>query len=468
MKIVYLHHHLRPGGVTKVIEEQVKSLNASVEPLAVVGEPPSRPGPFPFTVVPAISYDRDRNDSTRPDTIARSIMNAAHTEWKDGPDLFHVHNPILGKNKDFIKVINALISMGEKVLLQIHDFAEDGRPYGYRSEEYPADCHYGVINMRDFGVLIRSGLKEEGLHYIPNPVHQLNIKTDIKDRDIILYPIRAIRRKNIGEAVLVSLFIADNRKVGITLEPTSPLDRQSYHGWMDFVKSEKLKVLFRLGVDNDYETVLSKSCCMITTSVKEGFGLTYLEPWGIGRMLFGRLLPDICSDFFKKGLLLDHLYRKILIPLDFMDRDLFARKWQNCYIEKLRLYGMSYEDWKIDEDFQKLTEEGCIDFGYLNGILQKQVMLNLINSRKKYKKVLDINPFLENIVFSDNEREIVDTNKKIVESEYSLQKNRDNLLKVYDKVLNRKVTQSINRKVLLETFNTPQQSYLLLCDSAYG
>jgi glycosyltransferase involved in cell wall biosynthesis len=468
MKIVFLHHHLRPGGVTKVIEEQIKSLNTSAKPLVVVGEPPSRPVPFPLTVVPAISYDRDRNDSTSPDKIARSIMNAAFTEWKDGPDLFHIHNPILGKNRDFIKVISVLISMGANVLLQIHDFAEDGRPYGYRGEEYPADCHYGVINKRDFRILLRSGLKEEGLHYIPNPVHQLNIKTDSKDKDIILYPIRAIRRKNIGEAVFVSLFVADNRKVGITLEPTSLLDKQSYHGWVDFVKSEKLKVLFRLGVDDDYESVLSMSCCMITTSVKEGFGLAYLEPWGIGRMLFGRLLPDICSDFIQKGLSLDHLYEKILIPLDYMDWSMFAEKWKNCYMEKLKLYGLPYEDRKIDEEFQKLIEEECIDFCYLNGSLQKQVIQNLLNSKKKYKKVLDINPFLENIVFSDDEREIVETNKKVVESEYSLQNNRKNLLKVYERVLNRKVTHSINKRVLLETFNTPQQSYLLLCDSAYG
>ena len=468
MKIVYIHHHLRPGGVTKVIEDQIKSLNRSAEPLVVVGEPPTRPVPFPFTVVPGISYDRDRNDSTPPDIIARSIMDAARTEWRSGPDLIHVHNPILGKNKDFIKVISVLISMGVNVLLQIHDFAEDGRPYGYRSEEYPPDCHYGVINMRDFRILLGSGLKEEGLHYIPNSVHPLNIKTDSKNKDIILYPIRAIRRKNIGEAVLISLFIADNRKVGITLEPTAQLDRQSYVGWMDFVKSEKLKVLFHMGVDNDYETVLSKSCCMITTSVKEGFGLAYLEPWSIGRMLFGRLLPDICNDFLKKGLSLGHLYKKILIPLDFMDRGFFAQKWKNCYMEKLKLYGLSYDDRKIDKDFKELVEGDCIDFCYLNGSLQKQVIQNLLNSKTKYQKVLDMNPFLENIVFSDNEREIVEANKKVVESEYSLQNNRNNLLKIYNKVLNKKVTQSINKQVLLETFNTPQQSHLLLCDSAYG
>jgi hypothetical protein len=467
MKIVYLHHHLRQGGVTKVIKDQIKSLNTAVKPLVIVGETPSVPVDCPFTVVPAISYDRDRNDSESPENIARSILNTIHTRWKDGADLLHIHNPILGKNKDFVRVIKTLISMGVNVLLQIHDFAEDGRPYGYGQEEYPADCHYGVINMRDHGILIRAGLKEEGLHYIPNAVHPMKISKDGGKKDTVLYPIRAIRRKNIGEAVLLSLFLPQDKKVGITLEPTSPLDKKSYQSWIDFVKTEKLKVQFRLGVDNDYETVISRSICMITTSIKEGFGLAYLEPWGLGRMLYGRLLPDICADFIKKGLSLKHLYENILIPVDFMDIELLKQKWKSCYKEKLMMYGLSFDRKKIDEGFQKLTKEGCIDFGDLSCDLQKQVVINLINSNSKIKKVLDINPFLENIVFSDREDEIVDKNRKVVEIEYSLQRNRNILLSVYAKVLNNRVTQSINRKVLLETFNTPRQSHLLLCDSAY-
>jgi glycosyltransferase involved in cell wall biosynthesis len=468
MKIVYLHHHLRPGGVTRVIEDQIKSLNAAVKPLAVVGEPPAGPVDFPVKVVPAISYDRDRTDSEPPEKIAGSIIKAVREHWKDGADLFHIHNPILGKNKDFVKVIRSLISTGAGVLLQIHDFAEDGRPYGYRGEEYPEDCHYGVINMRDHGILLRAGLKVEGLHYIPNAVRPIKIKDDIRERDTVLYPIRAIRRKNIGEAVLLSLFLPKSKKLGITLEPTSPLDRKSYYEWMDFVKAQRLKVKFRLGVDNDYETVLSKSVCMITTSIKEGFGLAYLEPWGLGRMLYGRILPDICLDFFQKGLYLTHLYESINIPVDYMDREYLTSKWKSCYEKKLRAYGLPFDRKKIDEGFLELSDRGYVDFGYLDGGLQKQVVLNLINSRNKLKKILDINPFLENIVFSDREAEIVDKNKKVVSKEYSLQKNRYNLLSVYEKVLNIRITQSINKRVLLETFNTPRKSHLLLCDSEHG
>lgn len=467
MKIAFLHYHLRSGGVTKVIEGQIDSMGDTVKPLAVVGEAPEHTVSFPFTVIPALAYDRDRGDSMNPEEIVRSILNRVSTFWREGADLFHIHNPTLGKNKDLNTVVKILISMGIKVLIQIHDFAEDGRPAGYIDEEYPENCHYAVINKRDYGILIRAGLKKEGLHFIPNPVRPPLIPDNNERKDIILYPVRAIRRKNIGEAVLLSLFLDNNLKIGITLEPTSALDMKSYTGWIDFVKSENLKVLFRLGIENDYETVLSRSRCMITTSIKEGFGLSFLEPWAVGRMLYGRLLTDICSDFKEKGLQLGHLYERITVPLEFFDRHRFSFKWRNCYRQKLSLYRIPFKESKIDEDFHRLTGDGSIDFGCLSEDIQKQVIQNVLKNSNCFKKMLDLNPLLGNTNFFNDSFEIIEKNKCVVEEEYSFQKNRSTLLGVYDSVLSGTVTHSMDKKVLLETFNTADKNHLLLCDSAY-
>ena len=468
MKIIFLHYHLRPGGVTKVIEGQIDSMGDAVKPLAVVGEAPAHTVSFPFTVVPALAYDRDRNDGKIPEEIVRSILNEVSTFWRGGADLFHIHNPTLGKNKDLNTVVKILISMGIKVLIQIHDFAEDGRPTGYIDEEYPENCHYAVINKRDYGILIRAGLIKEGLHFIPNPIKPHRIPDNKEKKDIILYPVRAIRRKNIGEAVLLSLFLNNDVKIGITLEPTSALDMKSYTGWIDFVKSENLKVLFRLGIENDYQTVLSRSRSMITTSIKEGFGLSFLEPWTVGRMLYGRLLPDICSDFKEKGLQLGHLYERVSVPLEFFNRHRFYIKWKNCHRQKLRMYGMSFKESKIDEDFHRLTGDGLIDFGCLSEDIQKQVILNVLKSANSLEKMLDLNPLLENTNSFNDSFEIIEKNKKVVEEEYSLQRNKNTLIGVYNSILNRTVTHSIDKKVLLEAFNTAEKNHLLLCDSAYG
>jgi hypothetical protein len=58
-----------------------------------------------------------------------------------------------------IKILKSLQKRGVNLFLQIHDFAEDGRPFDYFADEYPADCHNGVINQRDYEILLAAGLK---------------------------------------------------------------------------------------------------------------------------------------------------------------------------------------------------------------------------------------------------------------------------------------------------------------------
>lgn len=57
-----------------------------------------------------------------------------------------------------------------KLFLQLHDFAEDGRPLAYFPDEYVPDCHYGVINSRDYSIFLKAGFKKDGLHKIFNIV----------------------------------------------------------------------------------------------------------------------------------------------------------------------------------------------------------------------------------------------------------------------------------------------------------
>jgi hypothetical protein len=104
-----------------------------------------------------------------------------------------------------------------RLLLQNHDLAEDFRPEVYtENEEYPANCHYAVINNRDRSFLHRAGLKPEGLHLLPNEVRSISPDPN-QARTRYLYPVRAIQRKNIGEALLLSLFIPEGRTVAVTL-----------------------------------------------------------------------------------------------------------------------------------------------------------------------------------------------------------------------------------------------------------
>lgn len=477
MRVAYVHHHLRPGGVTRVIMEQIGSLEGTDEALLLVGEPPRGSFPFPVLCVPSLAYDRDRKDRDSPKQIADSLLSAARQVWPTGADLYHIHNPTLGKNRDLISAIKILADRGVKLLLQIHDFAEDGRPQNYRGEGFPQDTHYAVLNKRDYNLLLAAGLREEGLHLVPNPVRRLKIPqtaVPLKDaEDAALYPVRAIRRKNIGEAVLLSLFLKPYEKVAFTLEPTGELDTRSYRDWKAFVREKNLRVRFGLGIRNAFEDILRGAAYIITTSIKEGFGFSYLEPWTIDKMLFGRLLPDICSDFIQKGLDLSHLYTSLRVPLSSIDERLFFTKWKTCYGERMKRYALSFVPERLDELLHPFIKDGCIDFGCLSEDLQRQLIMQAVESRKCMKKILDLNPFLEEIRrFKEpsllvKRNKIVERNKRIVLEEYSSEKNRAILREVYAKVVSREVRHCIEESVVLNFFNIPEKLFLLLCDLSY-
>lgn len=472
-RIVFVHHHLRPGGVSRVIIDQINSLEGIAEVAVITGEEPQVEIKCPYRILPPIGYDRDRVDSIKPSEISELLIKETRSFWKNPPDIIHVHNPTLGKNKDFLEVLSRLKEKKQNLLLQIHDFSEDGRPGGYSPDPYPADCHYAVINRRDYRILLKSGLNGEGLHYLPNAIHPLPVVSGNK-RDLYLYPVRAIRRKNVGEALLLSLFIREGCYVGITLEPTSKLDTLCYRNWIRFSREKGLKVKFALGLKSSFEDVISRALVFITTSIKEGFGFSFLEPWTANRMVSGRLIREVCSDFLEMGINLNSFYRSINVPLDMIDITAFEDKWVNCYKKMLEDFGIEYNEREVYDAIPVLYKDGTIDYGYLSEDIQMEVIENIMKDRKKSEKFLDLNPFLRrNSDFNrgyDNRSfyDMVAHNREVILREYSIDRYRKRLLDTYDRVLNQPVEQSINKKRLLEVFIKPENQYLLLCEESAG
>jgi hypothetical protein len=474
MNVAYIHHHLRPGGVTRVILDELESLKGRVNALVITGEPPPFPAPFPWKHLPGLSYDSESKVKGSPEGLARSIEASAGKVWGHDPCIFHVHNPTLGKTRALVGALKILRERGANLLLHVHDFAEDGRFELYSPEEYPHDCHYAVINRRDYAILRDSGLEEAGLHYIPDAVRPLRAPgprvscgSPGAGRGIVLYAARAIRRKNIGEAVLLSLFLPAGQRLGVTLEPTGILDRRSFDDWKSFVRDEGIPFLFGLGRAEGIGALMDETSSMVTTSVKEGFGLSYLEPWTVRKMLFGRLLEDVCRDFVERGLRLGHLYRCLRIPLKMLDMGTFERKWRRCYAERLERYAVAPEKEKVEDFLHALHGEGCVDFGRLSEDLQREVLRKAMRDRESRLGLVEQNPFLDGMFEASGAGDIVETNRVIVLNEFSLVKTAAGLLEVYETVLSRQVTHSIDRETVVRAFNAPEKNHLLLCPSAY-
>ena len=462
MKIALLHYHLKAGGVTTVIRHQVEALKEDCRLLVLSGEPPQSPFPVPVRHIAGLAYDAPAQPPRDPHKIAAEIHQAILGEWEGGCDLLHVHNPTIAKNNAFLDILEALQERGIKLFLHIHDFAEDGRPGAYFPGDYPDDCHYGVINSRDYRLLLAAGLKPEGLHTLHNPVKALGAsRRSTPAGNDILYPVRAIRRKNIGESLLLSLYFQKGHALSITLPPNSPADLAAYNGWKRFARENHLEVHFDKGVTHRFEDLVGGTPYLITTSITEGFGYAFLEAWTAGKLVRGRNLADITRDFAACGLQLEHLYNDLPVPLEWIDHRRFFSQWGSCLLKNSRHFGLPLDPETIAHIVESMQAAGRLDFGLLNESHQKAFIRRLIKDPAKRKHLAEINPLLEEPVLSADTENIIRHNRRIVSTGFTMDSCRENLLDVYQKVARRDVKQHIDKSRLAASFFKPERFSLL-------
>lgn len=467
MKIAFLHYHFNPGGVTTVIRQQMAALEGKAEILLLTGIPAPAPVPVSTAVIAGIGYDPPARHAAAqeasPERIAEQIFQAIRKKWPDGCDLLHVHNPLLAKNHRFLSILARLQQMGVRLLLQIHDFAEDGRPGAYYAgAAYPEDCHYCVINSRDQSILLRSGLAPEGVHLLSNMVNAFNPEPEKRlAEEFVLYPVRAIRRKNIGEAILLSLFFPAAARLAVTLPPNTRRDQIPYDNWRAFVKINHLGVVFEAGSHYDFNELVKSAQCLITTSISEGFGFAFLEPWTAGQLLSGRNLPAICRDFEENGVRLDHLYERLAVPLTAFDERMFFAQWQACLRENALRFGLEMESAWVTTRYREITSDGCIDFGLLNEAFQQQVISRAIADPGIRRAIINSNPALKHFTDVPDRADRIAGNREAVLAAYNQSAYRNRLLAIYRKVAGTRVRQRIDKTRLAAEFLRPEAFSLL-------
>lgn len=462
MKIAYLHYHLKTGGVTTVIKQQVSAVKDDCSTLVLSGTAPESEFPADVCVVNGAGYTARQEQGIAPSIVADQIINAIYSRWPEGCDILHVHNPVLKKNKSFLNILKILQEKGIRLFLQIHDFSEDGRPASYFQEEYPIDCHYGVINSRDYDILLHAGLHKDGLHNLFNMVKTLDSVSPSKNKSesYILYPVRAIRRKNIGEAILISLFLKNREKLMVTLPPNSDQDIRSHDGWRQFISDNKLDVELEASSRHNFIDLITNAKFILTTSITEGFGFSFSEPWTAGKNLWGRIIPDICADFEKNGVIYSNFYSRLNIPLEWVGKDTFFDKWTSCIRENLVFFGMNENELDLNLTFEKMTTNHCIDFGILNEYFQKKVLVRIITDKNAFSELQRINPFLSDLNPMAPES-IITGNNDAIRKNYSMGKYRNALLRTYEKVMTTNVSHTIDKKKLLSSFINSQELSLL-------
>ena len=480
MNITIVHYHLRRGGVTRVIEAARAALESrGYNVLVLSGEPPlSDAKQGNVKVVEALNY-RKIGNSVIAESLADHLKSVANEHFGAPCDVWHFHNPTLAKNVMFPTVVKELANAGERIVLQLHDFSEDGRPGNYTSQRaffdsessfeetlYPKarQIHYATINRRDHDFLISAGVKRSNVHVIPNAITELAVTTTpesrpfSKDKLFALYPTRGIRRKNIGELLLLALIYGDRVDFATTLSPENPEWQEIHEDWRAAIEELELPVRLGIADDDEYDffDLFGWADFVVTTSIGEGFGLAYLEPWIVGKCVIGRDLPEVTRDFEESGLSMPGMYRRIDIPKNWLDLDELKTEIDSMLRRSYLAYDCGLPRGAAKQTMKSWERNGRIDFG----VLSENFQLRILRKLKADPDLMDKISIPSLSLCSSRE---IRQRGDIIRQVYSLDRYADDLEKMYEAVENCKLgpVRHIPTKRVLAQFLHPGRLNLL-------
>ncbi|MGL5017365.1 MAG: glycosyltransferase, partial [Luteolibacter sp.] len=392
-RVAIIHYHLAPGGVTRVIESASQALTtAGIPNVILTGEPQtvalaSRP-----VQIPALNYLPDPKTHTATELLTH-LRTAATQALGAPPDIWHFHNHSLGKNALLPEVIARLASAGERLVLQIHDLAEDGRPANYpliagQASLYPfaPRIHYAFLNSRDLRTFTDAGLPPENTTLLPNPIplpSPAHRASAVDSSPTILFaPIRGIRRKNLGELVFLSALAPPSTWFAISRAPLNPSALPIHEQWRKFAARLRLPIEFGVtgrlapaaGATSSFESWVESATHFVTTSVAEGFGMPFLEAAAHGKPLLGRNLPHLTAGHARHGIRTGHLYDRLLVPLDWIDLTLLRDELTVDLERTFRAYHRPLSEEFIDTTLARLSHGEWLDFGNLPEPLQQGII----------------------------------------------------------------------------------------------
>lgn len=394
MRVAIVHYHLDPGGVTSVIRVASEVLTAAgVANVVLTGEQ-----------VPGLGYLTEAAGLTA-DELVKKLRAAASDALGGPPDVWHFHNHSLGKNRLMPEVISRLAEDGERLALQIHDLAEQGRPENYQfiagRPIYPFSprIRYAFLNNRDLDLFVGAGFPRENAVLLPNPVPVPTpsavpgIPAD--GPPLLFAPVRGIRRKNIGELVLLAALAPGGTRVAISRAPENPDAQPIHETWRKFVEKHRLPVGFAVvdrffptaGADSGFSSWIAHATHFVTTSVSEGFGLPFLESVAHRKPLLGRDLSHLTS---AHDLPFPHLYQRVLVPLEWVDLVILESHLTTTLERNFRHWGRPLHPADIAAHLEPIVDDGWIDFGNLPEPLQQGVIERLADTNTRRTPLVEI------------------------------------------------------------------------------
>lgn len=428
MKIILFHYHLNPGGVTRIIDSQIKAIKHALPEaqIRILTGSCSNKNTYTESGVSVEEFDV-LNYLTSKENLDEKYLKITDflKEYCSKDDILHFHNLNLGKNPLVTLIVSKMAAEGYLVINHAHDFSED-RPENQKFIREIIEMHFGenlkkimypqfdnyqfvAINSSDKNRIISYGINQKNCTLLANPVLFTKDLSDSKSernetrhricsilkidahKKIITYPVRVIRRKNIGEFILLAALFKHEANWVVTQPPKNPVEIPFYEDWKSFCFENNIPVIWDAGNKADFEELLIASDFCMTTSIREGFGMTFLEPWLMGIPVKGRNIPMVTTDLIEKGIEFPLLY---------------------------------------DHFFIENTKE-LIEYDYIE---QRKIISDITHSGKKQKSIFDLNPFLSHLLETVNDAWIK-KNKEVILNQFSVEKYGNKLYELYRRII---------------------------------
>jgi len=295
--------------------------------------------------------------------IAKKISKAT-----EGIKTVVIENPLMGLYHlpamlGFSIYANQYKPKGVKVFFRVHDLYTDNPQYfkgidNYLSSKELKDIFQGkgvdgflIINHVLKERLIKQGTPEKKIFYLPNGVDKTIFSQKISDQEseiirkklnvsdkakILLYPVRVVPRKNIEEAILLTHFIRQLTEdeyilvISGKIDKYDPLSKLYYRQLKELADLVNFSVIFTkkpYPLEREYNKkgkisqfsigdIYQISEAVLMTSLREGFGYPFLESWFANKIVIGRRIENVISDFEKSGLDFHWLYNGLPIKAE--------------------------------------------------------------------------------------------------------------------------------------------------------
>jgi glycosyltransferase involved in cell wall biosynthesis len=440
-----VHHHLRPGGIRRVIELAAPHLvREAPRPITRVvlatGQRADQkwhdhfiqqlPGvPVEVFIEPSFNYLSEQRCSPRHITtqIRRGLEKLlAHAN--SGNCLVWAHNLGVGRNLLLSRELAFACAAREIPLVaHHHDWWFDNRwarwremhRFGFRSLAGAAQAVFPpirktlhiAINRADADVLTRHfGNRALWLPNLAEPAplppaarvraaHRwLRNRLAHDGAPIWLLPCRTLRRKNIAEALLLTRWLRPEAWLVVT-GAASSADEAPYFNTLERA-ARKHHWRLRLGVLAGDESrkptvpeLLAASEAVLLTSIQEGFGLPYLEAAAAHRPLIARRLHNIAPDLDRFGFRFPQTYDEILIAPELFNWPA-ERDRQQKNFRAWRATMPAFARARISQPPLFAARHPCaVPFSRLTLSAQLEVLARPI--RETWAACLPLNPFLE-------------------------------------------------------------------------